>query len=298
MFDAIIVGGGPAGLSAALILARSLRTVLLFDNGRPRNALASGINGFITRDGIPPGEFIQLAQEELSRYKTVTLISQEAVEARKIDHFFEVKAQDGRSFRSRKLLLATGVVDVVPKIKGIMQFYGKTVHNCPYCGGHEVRSKALGVYGKGKRGKKLALTMLNWSKDVILFTDGDAELSREERYRLQRNGVSIKEERVKELEGQGGKLERVILVDGKVIPRDALFFNTESFLRSRLLEQLGCVFSEEEGVKTGSYESTGVEGLYVAGNICKDVQLVIVAAGQGAEAAFGINSDLIREDLK
>lgn len=298
MFDTIIVGGGPAGLSAALILARSLRTVLLFDNARPRNAHASGIHGFITRDGIAPKEFIQTAHAELKQYQSITLIQKEAVGARKIEGGFEVQAEDGRCFTARKLLLATGVVDDIPKIHGILDFYGKTVHNCPYCGGYEVRGKKLAIYGKGQRGRKLSLTMLNWSPDVMLFTDGESELSSVDRARLRANGVTVVEDKITSLQGKNGQLEQIILANGNKIQRDALFFNTQSYIRSRLISQLGCRFDEDQGVPTGKYEMTEIEGLYVAGNICRDVQLVIVAAAEGAEAAFGINAALIKDSLK
>ncbi len=297
MYDAIIVGGGPAGLSAALILGRCLRSVLVCDAGHPRNASSQALHAYLTREGISPLDFLQTARDELKQFEKVSVVQCEVTKATGCDGQFEVTLLDGRVFQSRKLLLATGVVDVIPKINGIMDFFGKSVFNCPYCDGWEVRHQKLAVYGKAERGLKLAKSLKTWSKDILLCTDGPSGLTPKECEELKRNNIQLVIHKIKKLEGEDGKLKKIIFENGDLSECDAMFFNTESHIRSRLLEQFACNFSDEDGVARGKYEKTEIPGLYVAGNILREVQLVIVAAAEGAQAAFGINSALAKEDL-
>ena len=288
VYDCLIVGGGPAGLSAALILGRCLRTVAILDSGSPRNCYARTLHAFLTRDVIVPAEFYRIAQEDLRKYETVEYVKTEVVKATKLPDFFMLTDIRGKIWRSRTLLIATGVMDAVPDLPGFMDFYGKSIHNCPYCDAWEVRGQRLAVYGQGNRGFEQALPLLKWSEDLILFTDG-TELTEDQRKTLSEKKIHFYPEKITRLHGKDGQLEEIELENGKRISRDAMFFNTESFLRSKLLEELNCPFTNKDGVETGKYERTEVPGLFVAGNILREVQLVIVAAAEGAEAAFGIN---------
>jgi thioredoxin reductase len=297
-YDVIIVGAGPAGLSAALILGRSRRTVLVCDHGKPRNAASHALHGFLTRDGIHPREFLSTGRKELERYATVQLRDIEVTDAEcSSDGGFRITFADGSIGRSRKLLIATGVCDNLPRIEGIEELYGQSVFHCPYCDGWEVRDQPIAVYGQGARGVGLSLELTAWSRDLILCTDGPADISEEDRARLSRNGVSICEARVTVLEGRDGILQRIQFDTGQSIARSALFFTTGQFQQSALAIRLGCEINEKGTVRTGKYESTHLSGLYVAGDASRAVQWVIVAAAEGAEAAFAINTDLIREDL-
>lgn len=291
LYDSIIVGGGPAGLSAALILGRCLRNVLVFDSETPRNAYAKNLHAFLTRDNIPPQEFKEIALKDLERYETVKFIKKEITSAKKHTDYFLVTDLDGNIYHSKTLLIATGVMDDIPQIEGFMDLYGKSVFTCPYCDAWEVRGKQIGVYGKDGRGFGLSLPMKNWSNDIVLFTDG-TELNEEQLQKLAEKKIRVRTEKISRILGKDGKLQEIELENGEVEKRDALFFNTPSFIRSKLLEQLGCPFTNEDGVETGKYERTEVPGLFVAGNILREVQLVIVAAAEGAEAAFGINKTL------
>jgi thioredoxin reductase len=299
MYDVVIVGAGPAGLSAALILGRCRRSVLVCDTGKPRNAASQGLHGFLTRDGIPPLEFLALGRAELGRYDTVEIRAIEVTAAEcDGDGRFAVTLASGEQVRSRKLMLATGVVDRLPDIDGFRDLYGRSVFHCPYCDGWEVRDQPLAVYGRGARGLGLSLELTAWSRDVVLCTDGPSEIESDGLSRLARHGISIRENRVARLEGDNGILRSVVFEGGESLARRALFFTTGQYQRSDLSDRLGCEFNEKGTVRTGPYETTHLPGLYVAGDASRAVQWVVVAAAEGAEAAFAINSDLLGEDLR
>jgi thioredoxin reductase len=294
--DVLIVGGGPAGLSAALVLGRACRRVVVFDDGRPRNRFTTAIHGFLTRDGIAPGEFRRLAREELRQYDTVGIEPAEVVQARREpDGIFSLRLDDGRRFTGRRLLIATGVVDHVPDVPGLAELYGKSVFHCPYCDAWELRGQPLAVYGCNKRGFGLALELTGWTSDVVLCSDGSCELDAVDLARLARNRIAVREDRILRLEGRNGRLERIVFAGGETLERRALFFTTGQTQSSGLARSLGCEFNEKGTVRTGPYESTTVPGLYVAGDASRAVQWVVVAAAEGAEAAFSINQHFIRE---
>jgi thioredoxin reductase len=296
MFDVIIVGAGPAGLSAALILGRSLRKVLVCDTGHPRNAASRAMHGYLTRDGMPPSEFLRVAREQMQQYETVELLNAEVVAAECVNGRFRVTLNGGIQHVSRKLLIATGVSDNLPDLPGFRELYGVAVFHCPYCDGWELRHRPLAIYGRGARGYGLSLELTGWSRDLVLCTDGPGELDDDQRAKLQKHGIAVREDRVLRLEGQD-RLERIVFATGEPLAREALFFTTGQTQQSRLAHNLGCAINDKGTVRTGKYETTHLSGLYVAGDASRAVQWVIVAAAEGAEAAFAINTDLLKEDL-
>jgi thioredoxin reductase len=298
-YDVVVVGAGPAGLSAALILGRCRRAVLVCDTGKPRNAASHALHGYLTRDGTPPAEFLELGRRDLEKYDTVRLRSVGAVRAEcEPDGRFRITLEGGDVVFSRKLLIATGVMDKVPAIAGIRELYGRSVFHCPYCDGWELRDQPIAVYGRGSRGLGLALELTVWSRDLVLCTDGPSDIDDEGLARLARNRIAVREERVSRLEGRDGILERLVFDIGEPLPRRAMFFTTGQSQRSELAIELGCELNEKGTVATGKYETTHLPGLVVAGDASRAVQWVIVAAAEGAEAAFAINTDLLKEDLK
>lgn len=296
-WDVAIVGGGPAGLSAALMLGRCRRRVVLLDSGQYRNAASHAMHGFLSRDGTPPAELRRIALEQLAPYDTVQVRNAFVDDAVAVDGGFELRTRDGAAIGCRKLLLATGLVDELPRVAGTEDLYGKCIHHCPYCEAWEVRDQPLAAYGCGdEAGGGLALELTLWSRDVVLCTDGPCALSDEYRARLGRRGIVVREPPVARFEGDAGGL-RIVFQSGEVLARRALFFNTSSSQRCDLARRLRCQFDERGGVVAVKFQSTGVPGLYVAGDASREVLQVIVAAGEGSEAAVGINKALLEEDL-
>jgi thioredoxin reductase len=297
-WDAVIVGAGPAGLSAALVLGRCRRDVLVCDDGAPRNAAARELHAFITRDGTPPARLRALARRELQRYPGVRLHDGQVTQVRGRGARFDLQLADGTRLSARKLLLATGVVDDLPRVAGFERFYGRSVHLCPYCDGWESRDEPIAVYGRRARAFEMARSMTAFSSDIVVVSNGAAGLQAAQRRQLGRNGIRVVEQRIAKLVGRGGHLQAVEFEDGSRLPRRRLFFDTPSHARSGLPRQLGCRIRQDGSVHCSGYEATDVPGVFVAGNVAGDVQLAVFAAAEGAKAAFGINRSLTREDFE
>lgn len=297
-WDVVIAGAGPAGLSASLVLGRACRRVLLCDTGTPRSWASKEMHAYLSRDGVVPSRFLDLGRKEVLKYPGVRFAPVEVLAARRAGTGFRVQLADGKAVRTRKLLIATGLFDILPRIPGFDDLFGRSVFQCPYCDGWEMRNRPTAVYGRGARGLHMARAMTAWCDDLVLCTDGRSGYSPLQRQQLERNGIRLVEKRVARLDGSRGRLRAVVFKDGERIERAALFFDTPSRSQSKLAESLGCRFGRDKGVLCGDYEATSVPGVFVAGNIIRDVQLSIVAAAEGARAAFGINRALTREDYE
>jgi len=297
-FDVVIAGAGPAGLSAALVLGRARRRVLLCDTGTPRSWASKEMHAFLSRDGIRPDRFLDLARREALTYPGVMFAPVEVRAAKRAGTGFIITLAPRRQVRARKLLIATGLFDAIPRIAGIDALFGRSVFQCPYCDGWELRGRPVAVYGRGQRGFQMARAMTAWTRDILLLTDGPARFTAEQRRQLERNGIRLRTGRIARLVGRRGQLAAIEFADGSLEAREGLFFDTPSHLQSDLAKSLGCRFARHGGVLCGQYEATSVPGVFVAGNIIRDVQLSIVAAGEGARAAFGINRSLTREDFE
>jgi thioredoxin reductase len=297
LYDVIIIGGGPAGLSAALILGRSRRKVLVCDAGNQRNKRAVEIHGYLTRDCIPPADFLREAYNELAAYGI--FVEQRVIaEVKPNGNNFEVTDNAGNKIYSRKILIATGISDVIPDIPGIDEMYGKSVHHCPYCDGWEVRDKKLAVYAKGKAAYILAYSLKNWSSDVIIFTDGASNMRRIDKEKLSEGRIIVYATPVERLEGENGMLKCIVMKDGTSVERDAMFFSRGQTQQSELAKQLGCRYNIKGYVRTGRKQQTGIKGVFVAGDAGGDIKFVIVAAAEGAKAAVAINIALTEDERK
>lgn len=304
--DVVVVGGGTAGLSAALVLGRSRRRVLVLDGGEPRNALSSGVKGFLTRDGVPPLEMLEIARGQLEPYGGVELRSARAADAGRTSGGFRVALEDGSGVVARKLVLATGVADGPPERRGFRELWGRGVYNCPYCHGWEVRDRPLAVLNPTEHAAGQVALVRNWSRDLVLLTDGPAGLGEDDRRKLRALGVPVREERISHLEGdpEGEELRRVVFEDGASLERAGVFHVPPQRQRSPLAESLGCGI-EPLGprgtvVKNDpTTKETTVPGVYVVGDSGappSPLQSAILAAASGAQAAYFLNHALAAED--
>lgn len=292
--DCIIVGGGPAGLNAAVVLGRCGRKVLVFDTATYRNRYSHGMHNYLTRDGIAPTEFLDTARNEMRKYGA-KLLNKKIVLAQKSEGSFHVKDEDGKIYHAKKLLIATGLTDKVPDVPGFKELYGKSVHHCPYCDGWEVRNKALGVYARNKNGFELALALKGWSENVTYFADGRNKLKPTEVETLSLNNIPIIAYPVERLQAKGDKLQAVVFKNGQRRKCDALFFVNGYDQQCNLVETFGCNMTRLGAVITNRYQQTNIEGLYVAGDASRDMHFVVVAAAEGAKAGVIINKELQKE---
>jgi thioredoxin reductase len=288
MLDVIIIGGGPAGLSAALMLGRARRRVMVCDAGTPRNAQSRALHGLLSRDGIPPAELLRCGREEIRRYG-VKWRSERVMAVTGRDARFDVALASGERLQGRKLLIATGVSDDLPAIDGFAECYGVSVHHCPYCDGWEWRDRRLAVLGAGRAGAALSLSLLTWSADVRLFTNGSPRLTPAVRKQLDARGVVVHDGPVTALDHVEGRLQAVRLRDGDSVPRETLFFTAGQRPQDSLAARIGCEFTRKGSVRTDRYGQTCVPGVFVVGDASFDVQFVVVAAAEGAKAAVLIN---------
>jgi len=296
-YDVVIAGGGPAGLSAAMILGRCRFRVVVVDAGRPRNRVVRAMHGFLGRDGAAPLELIRLGRREVARYGVELLAGEVRDAVRSDDGGFNVTLAGGRRLHGRRLLLATGVEDPLPAVPGLAELYGISVFHCPLCDGWEVRDRPLALYGRGGAAARFALRLSRWSADLVLLTDGPTRLSRHQRTTLERAGVVVRSERVAALEARRGRLARVRFANGEALPRHTLFFGTRPRQASDLAARLGVRFTSKGMVQANRQEETGVPGLYVAGDASRDVQLAVIAAAEGTKAGVAIHADLEKEGL-
>jgi thioredoxin reductase len=295
--EVVVVGGGPAGLSAALLLGRCRREVVLFDDGNYRNASAREMHGFLTRDQSSPRELRQIAYAELERYPSVSVIPKTVAGAKRIDPRFAVLANDGEELHCHALLLATGFRDTLPAIAGARELHGDLVVPCPYCDAWEVRDQPIAAFAHpDDTGAAYAAMLSLWTDDLIFCAERRPQLSDEMRRKLAARNIRIEHRELRSVERERDGV-RLIFSEGETVWRKKLFYHLGGGPASKLAERLGASVDDKGGIETDRKGQSSVPGLFVAGDATRDVLQAIVAAGEGCAAAVTINEYLCQREL-
>lgn len=301
-YDVVIVGGGAAGLSAAVALCRSLRSVLVVDAGAPRNGRSAGVHGFLSREGTAPADLLAAGRDEVLAYDG-EITTGNAVSASGGPDGFTVLLEDGRTIDSRRLLIASGFEDELPDVPGVAERWGRDVVHCPYCHGWEIRHRAIGVLATESTAAREALLLRQWSDNVTLFKHGMPAPTAEELEQLSARGVNVVEGEVRALQVEEDALTAVVLTSGQVVPCEALHVSPRPKTRSPLIRSLG-LQEETPGngpaqyLKIDETGQTAVPGVWAAGNVTDPSAQVATAAAAGVKAASAINADLVAEDVR
>jgi thioredoxin reductase len=290
--DAVVVGGGPAGLSAALVLGRARRRVLVLDTGRPANVKASSIGGLLGQSGVAPVELRRAGREQLVDLPSVELREAAVVDADATVDSVRVSLSDGSTISARALVLAHGLSYEPPALPGIEPLWGHSVFHCPFCDGWEVRDRALAVHGNGPEAVRSALVVSGWSSDVVLLTDGPAQFGDGDRAVLDAAGVRVREEPIRRLAGHDGSLDRIEFASGSFEECDALFVRTRRGQPNGLAEALGCELTDGGTIVTDGDGRTDVRCVYAAGDTATEsLRSVAAAIGTGSRAALAAALD-------
>jgi thioredoxin reductase len=295
-YEAIVVGGSWAGLSAAMQLARARRRVLVLDAGQPRNRFAQASHGFFGQDGRAPADILDTGRAQLLAYPTAEFRRDEAAHARADGEGFALSLASGATVRARRLVLATGVVDELPDVPGLRERWGATVLHCPYCHGYEVADGRLGVLATGAMSVHQALLLPDWSANVTLFTNDAVVPDEAQLAALAARGVRIEPRPVELLLGDAPALAGVGLRDGTVVPLDALFTGSRTSMASPLAAQLGCAVDDGPFgpvLRTDDRKATSVPGVFAAGDAARVPHNASFASADGAMAGISAHQSLV-----
>ncbi|CAM5791244.1 NAD(P)/FAD-dependent oxidoreductase [Brevibacillus borstelensis] len=295
LLDVAIIGGGPAGLNAALMLGRARKNVAVIDEGHPRNAVTRETHGFLTRDGISPGEFRRIAKEEISAYPAVSFVADTAVSITGSDGHFQIMTEQGKTFESRKVLFAIGMKDRPLDIPGLAEVYGKSAFVCPYCDGWELSDQPLVIINKGAELMHFAPLISGWTNRFAICTNGPDELTDAQREELKRHQVPLFDSPIQSIDSSEGIVRQVVLEDGTTIPCRGIFFKPVLVAGSELPRTIGCRITEAGSVVVDEFGKTNVPGVYSAGDAASRLYQAIAAASMGGFVAAAINNELNME---
>lgn len=296
-YDVIIIGGSYSGLAAGMALGRALRNVLIIDSGDPCNKQTPHSHNFLTNDGKTPKEIAAIAKQQVSRYNTVDFLNGLATGARKTPNGFEIETGAGEIFRSRKLIFATGIKDILPRIPGFSESWGISVLHCPYCHGYEVRNKKTGIIANGDTAFELSQLISNWTNDLTVYTNGAATLNQQQKEKLQQHRIKIVTAEIAALEQQDGYVQNILFTMGTKSPVDAIYARLPFAQHSALPESLGCELTEEGYLKINPAHKTTVPGVFACGDNVSRMRTVANAVGMGTTTGIMLNKELIEENF-
>lgn len=297
LLDCAIIGGGPAGLSAALVVGRGRKQVIVFDDELPRNRVTQESHGFITNDGMTPFEIRQAGEADLQKYPNIKIKRNRIVDIQKKEESFTLLTDEGDTFEAKKIILATGLQDILPEIEGIHDVYGKTLFSCPFCDGWELKDKALALIAENQRALHMAKLLSNWTKDLIVFTNGHV-LAEEDKALLAAHSIQVIDVPIVSIDHDNGQLRALQLENGETVKREGGFVASEFKQSAPFAEKLGCQMTKNAGIETDILGRTTVSGVFACGdNLGGPAQLVLAAAA-GSQAGMGVIHELVQEEFE
>lgn len=294
-FAVIIIGGSYAGLSAAMALGRSLRNVLIIDSGKPCNRQTPHSHNFITHDGNTPKEISRLARKDVEKYTTVQFHEGIATKVLKNNNGFEVETLSNERFYAKKIVLASGVKDVMPNIPGFEECWGISVLHCPYCHGYEVRNEVTGILSNGDMAYDFSKLIFNMTKSLTLFTNGKSTLTQEQIEKLKQNKINLNEEEIDRIEHENGFIQKIIFKNGSSALLKALYAKRPFEQNFNITESLGCELTEQGFIKIDPMQKTTIPGVFACGDNVTMMRSVANAIAQGNFAGAVVNKELSEE---
>ncbi len=296
IFDTIVIGGSIAGLSAALTLARSLKNIAVFDTQNPCNRNVVKSYNFSTNDGQNPFEIVKSTKNEIAKYNSAEFFLEEVITVRPINGIFEVETKSASVFLAKSILITTGLRDILPEISGMNECWGKSVFSCPYCHGYEARNKKTAVYANGDAARDLSILLTNWSKDLVILTDGKSELTQMQTTELKMRNVDIIETKIESLTQKDGNLSGVNFIDGTFLSVPYMYASVPFEQKSNLAAQIGLAFTDSGHIQVDPTFRTSLRNVYAAGDCTAQHRALSVASASGTTAGFTINQDFV-DDL-
>jgi len=296
-FDAIIIGGSYAGLSAGMALGRALRNVLIIDSGKPCNSQTPHSHNFLTQDGKTPKEISNLAKEQVLKYKTIEFYDGLAVSGSKTETGFEIETQSGDKFRAKKLIFATGIKDIMPSIKGFSECWGISIIHCPYCHGYEYSNDKTGILANGDMAFEMGKLISNWTKDLTVFTNGKSTLTEEQLEKLAKHKIKVVENEIDSFEHNKGQIENIHFKDGSKTAIKALYARPSFEQHCTIPKQLGCEFTEQNYIKIDHFQKTTQNGIFACGDNTTMMRSVSYAVAMGGITGTMANRELIEEEF-
>lgn len=296
-YEAVIIGGSFAGLSAAMSLGRSLRNTLIIDNGQPCNIQTPQSHNFLTQDGKPPLEILAVAKRQIEAYKTVENITDTAISISKNEDLFEINLQENGTIKAKKLILAWGLKDDTSKIEGLAACWGISVIHCPYCHGYEVKNEPTAIIANGNEAYEYIKLISNWTKKITLFTNGSSTLTEEQTQKIGSKGFEIIENEITNINHNAGKVLAIGLKNADDFKVSVIYYRTPFEQKSTIAAQLGCEIDEMGLIKVNDFQQTNIKGVYAAGDNTTPLRQVANAVARGSLAGVMVSRELIEESF-
>lgn len=294
-FDVIIIGGSYSGLSAAMALGRALRNVLVIDSGLPCNQQTPHSHNFITQDGEKPNVIAEKAKEQVLKYETIKFINALAVSGNKTENGFAITTENNETFTAKKLIFATGVKDIMPKIKGFSECWGISVIHCPYCHGYEVKAEKTGILANGDFAFHYAQLIRNWTKELTIFTNGKSLLTQEQTEKIRKHNISIIEKEIVSLKHENGYVQQIIFKDNSIFDLKAIYSRPAFEQHCKIPELLGCELTEQGYIKVDMFQKTNIENVFACGDNTSPMRSVANAVSTG-NLVGAITNNLMTEE--